>query len=714
MKFPFPSGMQAPDSQPAMLAVSQDDIEAAVTRQLYAGLRLPLLVTLIACLLDAVLLWGNAAGSMLLVLVATLLITTGAGLWLHHAYRTDTPDDARHPVWRLSFIALQSLLGAGLAVSTLWLTPLVPPLQQALAFGLLTVATLVSAANNAVCPRAFLMPILTSVVPITMGMLREHDPYLQQWGVFGLLLLTALLLGGWLVHRVSRRNLASMEQNRALLAHQEHSRRMSDALNQELAREIFERQSIEQELLAAKWQLEARVSERTRELTASEQARRKEEAQRLYLARHDQLTGLANRSLLMERIHLCATHIGEKHDGSCMAVLVVDLDRFKWLNESLGHDVADDVLRWTARRLLECVYSNNTVARLSVDEFAILIEDASSQTDLESLAGAILSHLRQPLLVNGHELRLSASLGIAFYPDHTTDERELISRANMAMRHIKQLGGNNMAFYSDALQASNHERLILESQLDKALDGNQLEVYYQPRLSLSGDRVQGAEALVRWHHPELGMVSPASFIGLAEETGQINAIGAFVLRQACTQVMNWLEAGYPPLCVSVNVSTHQLRQGDFVDQVSQVLQDTGLPPHLLELELTESQLSVNVEVLRSLFTRLHALGVRLAIDDFGTGYSSLGYLKHLPVDVLKIDRTFIRELDGTPDCGDAAITRAIIAMAHSLGLEVVAEGVEEKAQMEFLRANGCDEIQGFLISRPVPPADFKRLLDNLG
>ncbi|MNN09368.1 Phytochrome-like protein cph2 [compost metagenome] len=278
------------------------------------------------------------------------------------------------------------------------------------------------------------------------------------------------------------------------------------------------------------------------------------------------------------------------------------------------------------------------------------------------------------------------------------------------MRHAKQLGGNNVQFYRDSLQASSRERLLLEAQLDKALDKGQLEVFYQPKLTLSSDRLLGAEALVRWRHPQFGLVSPASFIGLAEETGQIHAIGEFVLRQACAQASAWQSVGRAEVRVSVNISMQQLRQGDFVARVAAVLAETGLPAALLELELTESQLSDNVEDVAALFRQLRGLGVRLAIDDFGTGYSSLGYLKHLPVDVVKIDQTFIRELDGSETGGDAAITRAIIVMAHSLGLEVVAEGVEEVAQLDFLRAHGCDEIQGYLFSRPVEAPAMTELL----
>ena len=345
-----------------------------------------------------------------------------------------------------------------------------------------------------------------------------------------------------------------------------------------------------------------------------------------------------------------------------------------------------------------------------MDEFAILMETRDGSEGLEQIARRLLALLRQSIAVGEQELVISASLGIALLPASGGDPASLLNQASMAMRHAKRLGGNSVQFYRDSLQAGSRERLLLEAQLDKALERGQLEVFYQPRLTLGAERLLSAEALVRWRHPDYGLVAPGSFIALAEETGQIKAIGDFVLRQACAQARAWQQAGLGEFAVSVNISMQQLRQDDFVAQVAAALQASGLAPHLLELELTESQLSDNVETLVGQFHQLRALGVRMAIDDFGTGYSSLGYLKHLPVDVVKIDQTFIRGLDGSEEGGDAAITRAILAMAHSLNLTVVAEGVEERAQLDFLRRHGCDEIQGYLISRPVEAHTLAALL----
>ncbi len=702
----------SPRLAPSSDLIQPADIELAITDQLFARHRMPQLMSMLAGSTMLLLLWAQGAGTLLLPLFAAFALACASCQLLQHRYSQADAHARRTGRWRAGLILTTGLCGGSMAAAACALLPLAPPLQQALCMSLVTATSIIAASSHAICPRVHLTFTLASLLPLSIAMLEREDAWLQQWGLFSLLLLLTQLLHGWLNHRIRLHNLISELENRALLRQQEHSRRMSDALNQELAREIFERQSIEEELLATKWQLESKVRERQKALTASQQALQREAHNRLYLAQHDQLTGLTNRGLLMQRLADASERLRRRDDGSSLVLLLIDIDRFKWINESLGHDVADEVLRLVAHRLQECTSSGATLSRMAVDEFAILLDPAPARSELEQLAGRLLAHLRQPLQLGEHQLRLSASLGIALYPGHCENDDELIGCANSAVRHVKQLGGNHFAFYSETLHAHTHERLLLEAQLDKALENDQLVVYYQPRLNLHGNRVQGAEALVRWIHPELGMVSPASFIGLAEETGQINAIGAFVLRQACLQARQWLDAGHPLLRVSVNISTHQLRHGDFIEQVRQVLQDTGLPAHLLELELTESQLSVDLEVLVEHFRHLRQLGVRLAIDDFGTGYSSLGYLKQLPVDVLKIDRTFIRELGGQAGDGDAAITRAIIAMAHSLGLEVVAEGVEEPAQLDFLRANQCDEIQGFLFSRPIPSSEFDTLLDR--
>ena len=516
------------------LGVSAADIDLAINEQLFASLRLPLLMVLLSSLVSTVLLWTQGGRHSLLLLLLAGLGAIGFGAHqLLQRFQAADSDERRHGRWRRYLILLASLSGGSMALAASWLLPLASPLQQALCIGLLTAASVLSGSSHAICPRVHLAFTLSSLLPLSISLLEQQSPWLQQWGLFSLILLLTQLLGGWMMQRVHHQTLLGELRNRALLTQQQHNRRMSDALNQELAREIFERQSVEQELLAAKWQLESQVRERQRALTASEQALRRETDSRLYLTHHDQLTGLTNRSLLLQRLEDAATRLHLRSDGSSMALLLIDLDRFKWINESLGHAVADDVLRQTAQRLHRSLSSSDTLARIAVDEFAILLEQAPPRAALEDLATHLLAALRQPLQLGEHELRLSASIGIALYPGHGSDARELIGHANHAVCQVKQLGGNRFAFFQEEQQGSSHERLLLEAQLDKALELGQLVVHYQPRLNLASDHIDAVEALVRWHHPELGLVSPASFIGLAEETGQISAIGLQVLRQAC-------------------------------------------------------------------------------------------------------------------------------------------------------------------------------------
>lgn len=434
-------------------------------------------------------------------------------------------------------------------------------------------------------------------------------------------------------------------------------------------------------------------------------SRRKAEERLNYLTQYDELTGLSNRSLFHKRLQQAVDH-ARRIDG-CMALLHIDLDRFKVLNDSLGVEIADQVLRQVSRRLTQLLPEANTLARLGGNEFAIILDNCESANTLARLCASVLTRIRLPVEVAGNELIISASVGVSLLPENAREPATLITQANMAMQHAKHLGGNNFQFYNDQLQACTLERLQLEQQLRRGIEEGQLEAYYQPKLTLADGLIRSAEALVRWNHPQLGLVPPGEFISLAEETGLITDISELMLLQACEQAMIWLKQG-TPIRVSVNLSVSHVRQGKLVILVRQVLQKTGLPAHLLELELTESQLLENAESVIATFKQLREIGVFLAIDDFGTGYSSLSYLKRFPANSVKIDQSFIRDVAGNEE--DAAITRAIITMAHGLNLQVIAEGVETKAQMDFLKANQCDEIQGYLISRPVTAVQFTEFL----
>ncbi|WP_213878026.1 EAL domain-containing protein [Pseudomonas sp. dw_358] len=434
--------------------------------------------------------------------------------------------------------------------------------------------------------------------------------------------------------------------------------------------------------------------------------RRESEERMRYLSHFDELTGLANRTLFRERLR--EAHQRVRQGGRSLALLHIDLDRFKVINAGFGHESADQVLREVARRIGSALPEAVAIARLSGDEFAVLFDAYASVSSLARVTDRLLGKLRAPHWIDDEEVVVAASVGISLLPENAREVPELLSQANMAMRQAKHLGGNTFEFFTENLRTTNVERLQLENQLRKAIEEDQLEVFYQPKLNLRLQRLDAAEALVRWRHPVRGLIGPGEFIALAEETGLINQIGEKVLRQACWQVCEWQRAGLPDVRVSVNLSVYQLRQGKLLSMVRQVLEDTGLSGRLLELELTETRLFDSVEHVISIFRQLQMLGVKMTIDDFGTGYSSLSYLKRFPVDYVKIDQAFIRGLEEGEQ--DAAIIQAIISMAHQLKLQVVAEGVETQAQLSFLREHGCDEVQGYLISEPISADDLSRLL----
>ncbi|WP_341706806.1 EAL domain-containing protein [Halopseudomonas sp.] len=433
---------------------------------------------------------------------------------------------------------------------------------------------------------------------------------------------------------------------------------------------------------------------------------RQTEEQLQYLTNYDPLTQLANRSLFSESLQE-ATARARKGDSQ-LALLHIDLDRFKQINVTLGHTVADGLLQEVARRLSTLLAGQHPLARLSADEFVVIVENASCSDTLGMLAGHMLERLREPMLIADHELVITASIGISLFPTTARDSLQLITQANQAMQHAKHLGGNRWQFYTRQLRAYSIDRLQLENQLRKAIDEQRLVVHFQPKLHLASDRIRSAEALVRWPHPDRGTIMPSEFISIAEEAGLIVTLGEQVLNQACEQASRWCHNGPASVVVSVNLSVQQLRQEGFAARVRHILQRHNLPARLLELELTESMLAEHSEAIVDNINALRALGVSLSVDDFGTGYSSLAYLKRFPISTLKIDRAFIAPLnDGA---GDDAIVRAIIAMAHSLSLQVVAEGVENEGQLNFLKEHGCDEVQGYLISRAVSADDFTELL----
>ncbi len=417
-----------------------------------------------------------------------------------------------------------------------------------------------------------------------------------------------------------------------------------------------------------------------------------------YLANYDTLTGLPNRALLSERLGRAI--VRARRQETRVAVLFLDLDRFKDINDSLGHAAGDRLLKAAATRLQTTVSSSDTVARLGGDEFTVVLEDVESLAAVERMAQEILQAFSTPLEVDErHDVNITPSLGISLYPDHAQLPADLLKFADTAMYQAKAEGRNTYQIYNEMMDAEARRRAAIIAALRKALDRGEFRLVYQPRMSLADDSITGVEALLRWKSSELGEISPVVFIPLAEESGLIIAIGEWVIREACAQLMAWRQHGFTSICVGVNVSVLQLLRGHLTTFLQGVLDSSGMPADRIELEVTESMVMQNAEQATAILNELRTIGVSLAIDDFGTGYSSLVYLKRLPIDTLKIDKEFVDDLTRDPD--DEAITATIITMGHSLGLNVIAEGVENESQLNFLREHGCDEIQGHWLSKPL-------------
>jgi diguanylate cyclase (GGDEF)-like protein len=425
-----------------------------------------------------------------------------------------------------------------------------------------------------------------------------------------------------------------------------------------------------------------------------------------YLATHDALTGLPNRVMFMQLLEQSIA-VARRERRKC-AVLFIDLDRFKIINDSLGHAAGDQLLIEAAKRLRGSVRESDVVARLGGDEFVAILHGVNDAGQIEAVARKILASLIASMDIAGHECRTTASIGIAVFPDNGEDGHILTKNADIAMYAAKEEGKNDFRFYSPEIRSQSIERLVLETNLRHALELNQFTLQYQPKLNVRTGAVSGVEALLRWNHPDLGNLPPVKFIPLAEETGLIVPIGRWVLKTACEQAIAWQKQGLPPLSIAVNLSPRQFQDENLLRDIDEVLQRTGLEPALLELEITESMVMQNVERAIKLLTALRARGVRLAIDDFGTGYSSMSMMKQFPIDIIKIDRSFVRDLEKNPQ--DRAITTAIISMGKALGLNIVAEGVETEGQSDFLRSGFCDELQGYLFSRPVSPAEIAALM----
>jgi diguanylate cyclase (GGDEF)-like protein len=424
-----------------------------------------------------------------------------------------------------------------------------------------------------------------------------------------------------------------------------------------------------------------------------------------HLAYHDSLTDLPNRNLLVQHIAGAVQRAERRHDGR-LAVLFLDLDRFKVINDSLGHGYGDEILKSITERLRRNLLETEVVARLGGDGFAVLLPVVSSDWKTVQVAEKILGLIRRPFAVHGRELYVTTSVGISRFPEDEGDPDEMLKKAEIAMYQAKGQGGDQLQIYAPTMDAHALERLSLESDLRKALVHGELVLFYQPVVDAKSGEIEGVEALLRWQHPERGLMGPAEFLWLAEVTGMSHAVDLWVLRTACREVYEWhLDGG--TVRVAVNLSARPFQRPDLLDNVKRVLAETGLPPSALQLEITETLAMQNAEATQGVLRGLKELGVQIAIDDFGTGYSSLSYLTALPIDILKVDRSFVRALE---EGRGSEITEAVIALAHSLDIEVVAEGVEQESQLQILRSQGCDKIQGYLFSPPIPAKDCRALV----
>ena len=454
------------------------------------------------------------------------------------------------------------------------------------------------------------------------------------------------------------------------------------------------------------------VKRADRIIRAQEVHRQANETKVRHQAYHDSLTGLPNRASFAAQMQDAL--VRAQSSGHMVGLMFLDIDQFKCINDSLGHSVGDDLLKVTAKRLQSLVRESDMVYRMGGDEFTIILENLHNPENCALTAKRIIESISQPVKLHTHEISTTISIGMALFPKDATDVETLVKHADTAMYRAKEAGRNRYEFYTENLNAKVSERFKLAAGLRQAMDKGQFLLYYQPKVSVKSGEIIGHEALLRWKHPELGVLPPDKFLSILEESGLIITVGEWVLRTACQQTKDWQSAGFRHIPVSVNIASRQFTSRSLPDTIRQVLSETGLEPRYLELELTERLLIDNADAAIETLDELKKIGVLISIDDFGTGFSSLNYLKRFPIDILKIDKSFIRDIVTREK--DAAIASAIISLAHNLKLGLIAEGVEELNQLEFLQSRGCNEVQGYLFSRPLPPQEFQQLLSvgNLG
>ncbi len=636
--------------------------------QILYRLSIPTALLAIAVVLSIfAVLWRSLDSTVLYPLVAIALITAARVLLTKNYYRA-APPPARALHW-VRLFALGSSL-AGLAWGLLGLTLLT---AHQLVREVLAILVTVGVASAAVVPLsafrslylAFLVPC---ILPLAIDFFMQGDAEHFSLGILMLVYMGAIASSSLLVNRGIVENIKIRYDN-TNLAQELVLKRQVETINHELKTEIGERRRAEERI----W----------------------------HLAYHDTLTGLANRMLLQDRLSRALTY-AQRRQGK-IGILFIDLDRFKTVNDSLGHGMGDRLLQAVAERLLTTVRSGDTVARRGGDEFVLVLPEITDSGGAVQVADHILKSLSSPFKLDKQVLYATPSIGISIYPEDGEDVDTLLKHADIAMYAAKEAGRARYQRFMPAMNERAQERLSLESRLRRAIERSELLLHYQPEIHLLSGNIVAVEALVRWQHPDLGLLMPDRFISIAAESGLITPLGEWVLRKACAQLKEWHAAGQPKLRVAVNVSAHQVKQDNFVELVLRILQEVDLEPKYLELEITEGVLMDDTSHTLNTLQELHNLGVCIAIDDFGTGYSTLVYLKRFPIDRIKIDRSLVSNI--SPDRRDeSAIASAIIAMAHSLKLEVIAEGVETQDELDCLLSLLCDEAQGYYISRPLPAA----------
>ncbi len=434
--------------------------------------------------------------------------------------------------------------------------------------------------------------------------------------------------------------------------------------------------------------------------------RKKVEQGLSYMAQYDALTGLANRTLFIERLQRAL--VRANRNNSQVAIMFIDLDRFKHVNDSLGHTAGDHLLKEVSSRLTACIREQDTVSRFGGDEFTVILEAVNHVNDAVIVANKIIRTISHPIILGDQKLYITPSIGITMYPSDAVNVDQLLKHADTAMYRAKEEGRNGFQFFTQGMNREMQERIELETRLRQALHRNEFELHYQPKINIETGEMVGAEALLRWNQHEMGMISPARFIPLAEETGLINTIGEWVIREACCQMQEWSTAGIEPFRVAINLSPRQFNDHDLADMILETSMEYSVVPRNLELEITESLLMNDMEISMQILSQLKNWGMHVSVDDFGTGYCSLGYLKSFPIETLKIDRSFVKDIITNPD--DASICSAIIALGHKLRLNVTAEGVETMEQLEFLIEQGCDEAQGYFFSKPMSAVEFTKFI----